>query len=106
MFSSAGDISIALVIAGDRKHLRSKTPSIENTFDRKHLSLAVAPIVLTTSRTYSGGASRINGDRQNTVFPTPDIRSVAHPPISPRGGGDADVLASPPFNLFKPASRG
>jgi len=47
MFSSADDISIAVVIAGDRKHL----------------SLAVAPIVLTTSRTCSGGASRIDGHR-------------------------------------------
>ena len=90
MFSSADDISIALAIAGDRKHF----------------SLAVAPIVLTTSGTCSGGASRIDGHRHNTVFPTPDIRCVAHQPLSPRGGGDAEAPASPPFNLFKRAAQG
>jgi hypothetical protein len=87
MFSSADDISIALAIAGDRKHLW----------------LAVAPLVLTASEACSGGAS---DRRQNPVFPTPDIRSVALPPTSPRSGSYAEVLASPPFILFKPASQG
>jgi hypothetical protein len=49
--SSADEIGIALVIAGDTS---------------KRLSLAVAPIVLTTSATCSGGASRIDGNWQNT----------------------------------------
>ena len=51
--SSADEIGIALVIAGDTS---------------KHLSVAVAPIVLTTNRTCSGGAPRIDGNRQNTVL--------------------------------------
>jgi len=51
--SSAAEIRIACVIARDTA---------------KHLSLTVAPIVLTTSGTCSGGASRIDGDRQNAVF--------------------------------------
>ena len=49
----ADEIGIALVIAGDTA---------------KHLSLAVAPIVLTTSGTCSGGASRIDGNWQDTVL--------------------------------------
>jgi hypothetical protein len=52
--SSADEIGIALVIAGDTS---------------KHLSHAVAPIVLTTSGTCSGGASRIDSNGPNTVFP-------------------------------------
>ena len=50
--SSADEIGIACVIAGDTA---------------EHLSLAVAPIVLTTSGTCSGGASRIDGYRQDVV---------------------------------------
>ena len=42
---------------------------------------------------------------QDPVFPTPEIRSVAHQPISPSGGDDAEVLASAPFNLIKPATQ-
>jgi hypothetical protein len=62
--SSADESGIALVIAGDTS---------------KHLSLAVAPIVLTTSGTCSGGAF---SDRRQSVkhgFPRPDIRSAASP---------------------------
>ena len=49
--SSADEIGIALVIAGDTA---------------KHLSLAVAPIVLSTSGTCSGGGPRIDGHWQDT----------------------------------------
>ena len=45
--SSADEIGITLVIAGDTA---------------KHLSRAVAPIVLTTSGTCSGGAARIDSN--------------------------------------------
>ena len=51
--SSADEIGIALVIAGDTA---------------KHLSLAVAPIVLSTSGTCSGGGPRIDGTWQDTVL--------------------------------------
>ena len=62
--SSADESGIALVIAGDKS---------------KHLSLAVAPIVLTTSGTCSGGAF---SDRRRSAkhgFPRPEIRSAASP---------------------------
>ena len=77
--SSADEIGIALVIAGDTS---------------KHLSHAVAPIVLTTSGTCSGGASRIDSNGTNTVFPCQRFDPLSHPPIGPRGGGYAEVLAS------------
>jgi hypothetical protein len=51
--SSADEIGIALVITGETS---------------KRFSLAVAPIVLTTSGTCSGGASRIDGNWQNTLL--------------------------------------
>jgi len=78
--SRADEIGIALVIAGDTA---------------KHLSLAVAPIVLTTSGTCSGGASRIDGNWQDTVLQCQTFDPLPHPPIRPRGGGDAKDLASP-----------
>ena len=77
--SSADEIGIAVVIAGDTG---------------KHLCLAVAPIVLTTSRTCSGGASRIDSNWQDTVLPCQTFDPLPHPPIGPRGGGDAKGLAS------------
>jgi hypothetical protein len=77
--SSADEIGIAYVIAADTA---------------KHLSLAVAPIVLTSNGTCSGGASRIDGDRQNAVFRRQTIDPLPHRPIRPRRGGFAEVLAS------------
>jgi len=77
--SRADEIGIALVIAGDTS---------------KHLCVAVAPIVLTTSGTCSGGARRIDGNRQNTVFRRQTFDPLPHPPICPRGSGFAKVLAS------------
>ena len=50
--SSADEVGMALVIAGDTS---------------KPLSGAVAPIVLTTGGTCSGGASRTDSNWQNTV---------------------------------------
>jgi hypothetical protein len=73
---------------------------------------AVAPIVLATSGTCSGGAARIDSNWQNTVFPCQKFDPLPHPPISPRGGGSAAVLASPlglaPFHsvqVFKANGR-
>ena len=60
----------------------------------KRLSRAVAPIVLTTSGTCSGGASRIDSNGPNTVFPCQRFDPLSRPPIRPRGGGDPEVLAS------------
>ena len=77
--SSADEIGIARVIAGDTS---------------KHLSCAVAPIVLTTSGTCSGDASRIDSNGPNTVFPCRRFDPLSYPPIRPRGGGYAEVLAS------------
>src|SRR5262252_5665677 len=77
--SSADEIGVAYVIAGDTS---------------KHLSLAVAPIVLTTCGTCSGSASRIDSNRQNTVFRCQAFDPLPHPPICPRGGGFAKALAS------------
>ena len=77
--SSADEIGIACVIAGDTA---------------KHLCLAVASIVLTTSGTCSGGASRIDGDRQNAVFRRQTFDPLPHPPIRRRRGGVAEVFAS------------
>jgi hypothetical protein len=77
--SSADEIGIALMAAGDTS---------------KHLSVAVAPIVLSTNGTCSGGASRINGNRLNTVLRRQTFDPLPHPPICPRGGGYAKVLAS------------
>ena len=62
--SSADESGIALVIAGDTS---------------KHLSLAVAPIVLTTSGTCSGGAFSDRRQSAKHGFPRPDIRSAASP---------------------------
>ena len=53
----------------------------------EHLSGAVAPIVLTTCGISSGNASRIDGDRPNTVFRRQTFDPLPHPPIGPRGGG-------------------
>jgi hypothetical protein len=77
--SSADEIGIALVIAGDTS---------------KQFSVAVAPIVLTTNGTCSGSASRIDGNRQNTVLRRQTFNPLPHPPICPRGGGFAKVIAS------------
>jgi len=77
--SSADEIGIALVIGGDTG---------------KHLRLAVAPIVLSTNRTCSGGGPRIDGNWQDTVLQCQTFDPLSHPPIGPRGGGDAKVLAS------------
>ena len=74
---SADEIGIALVIARDTL---------------KHLSRAVAPIVLTTSGTCSGGASRIDSNGQNTVFACRRFDPLSHPPIRPRGGGYAESV--------------
>ena len=62
--SSADESGIALVIAGDTS---------------KHLSLAVAPIVLTTSGTCSGGAFSDRRQSAKHGFPRPGIRSAASP---------------------------
>ena len=77
--SSADNVGVARVIAGDTS---------------KHLSLAVAPIVLTTYWACSGGAPRIDSKRQNTVFRRQTLDPLPHPPICPRGGGFAKILAS------------
>src|SRR6201984_3730342 len=78
--SRADEIGIALVIAGDTA---------------KHLSLAVAPIVLTTSGTCSGGASRIDGNWQDTVLQCQTFDPLPHPPMRPRGGGEGKACVSP-----------
>jgi Putative transposase of IS4/5 family (DUF4096) len=72
--SSADEIGIALMAAGDIS---------------KHLSVAVAPIVLSTNGTCSGGAPRIDGDRLNTVLRRQTFDPLPHRPIRPRGGGFA-----------------
>ena len=77
--SSADESGIALVIAGDTS---------------KHLSLAVAPIVLTTSGTCSGGAFSDRRQSAKHGFPRPDIRSAASPAGRSKGGGFAEVLSS------------
>jgi hypothetical protein len=77
--SSVDEIGIALVIAGDTS---------------KQFSLAVAPIVLTTNGTCSGGASRIDGNRPNRVLRRQTFDPLPHPPIRPRGGGFTKIPAS------------
>jgi hypothetical protein len=47
------------------------------------------------ARTCSGGASRIDGNWQDTVLQCQTFDPLPHPPIRPRGGGDAKDLASP-----------
>jgi Inorganic pyrophosphatase len=42
----------------------------------------------------SGGASRIDGNRQNTVLRRQAFDPLPHPPIRPRGGGFAKVFTS------------
>ena len=76
---SADEISIAYVIAGDTS---------------EHLSLAVAPVLLTTCGACPGGASRIDSDRPHTVLRRQTFNPLSHLPICPRGGGFAEVLAS------------
>ena len=72
--SSADEIGIALVIAGDTGN---------------HLCLAVAPTFQS-----SGGGPRIDANWQDTVLKCQTFDPLSHPPIGPRGGGDAKVLAS------------
>ena len=72
--SSADEIGIALVIAGDTGN---------------HLCLAVAPTFQS-----SGGGPRIDANWQDTVLQCQTFDPLSHPPIGPRGGGDAKVLAS------------
>src|SRR5215472_6746791 len=74
--SSADEIGIAVVIAGDTS---------------KHLCVAVAPIVLTTSGTCSGGATRIDGNRQNTVFRRQTFRSSTVQSAVARSRGSVPV---------------
>jgi hypothetical protein len=93
--SSADEIGIALVIAGDTS---------------KHLSHAVAPIVLTTSGTCSGGASRIDSNGPNTVFPCQRFDPLSHPPIRLRGAAAMRkslprLWDLPRFNPFKSCFR-
>src|SRR5215831_11772160 len=76
---SADDIGVAHVIASDTS---------------KHLSVAVAPIVLTTCGACSGSASRIDGKWPNTVFRCQTFDPLPHPPICPRGGGLTKSLSS------------
>ena len=76
---SASEIGIARVIAGDTS---------------EHLSLAVAPVLLTTCGACPGGASRIDSNRPHTVLRRQTFNPLSHLPICPRGGGFAEVLAS------------
>ncbi|HYP11829.1 MAG TPA: hypothetical protein VEQ86_10170 [Xanthobacteraceae bacterium] len=60
----------------------------------KVLSLTVAPILRTTFGAGTGCASRIDGDKPNTVLLRQTLDTLSHTPICPRSGGFPKTFSS------------